>query len=87
MQALPRAGVVDLHAVEDLIARHIQDPGNEVLGGTATRPETIGTLPRTGGDPRPLTAGGLWALGAGGLALTAARWLRPRSRSWYRQQP
>ena len=48
-------------------------PGADVLGATETRPESQATLPRTGRDPRPLAAAGLWALGAGGLALLGGR--------------
>lgn len=44
-----------------------------VLGATATRPQAGTTLPRTGGDPTPLAAAGLWSLTAGGLALLAGR--------------
>ena len=49
------------------------EPGTSVLGATETAPEAAATLPRTGADPGPLTATGLWALGAGGLALLAGR--------------
>jgi hypothetical protein len=51
---------------------------NTVLGATETRPDVAGTaeLPRTGGDPTPLAATGLWTLAAGGLALLAGRRLR-----------
>jgi LPXTG-motif cell wall-anchored protein len=49
------------------------EPGTAVLGATETAPEAAATLPRTGGEPWPLTAAGLWALGAGGLALLAGR--------------
>ncbi|HYH51846.1 MAG TPA: DUF5979 domain-containing protein, partial [Acidimicrobiia bacterium] len=52
------------------------DPNTSVLGETATRPEQLATLPRTGGDSRPLAAAGLWSLVAGGLALVAGRRLR-----------
>ncbi|MEW6475662.1 MAG: DUF5979 domain-containing protein [Actinomycetota bacterium] len=48
-----------------------------VLAETATRPEPAATLPRTGADPRPLAATGLWSLAAGALALVAARRRRP----------
>ena len=51
-------------------------PGTDVEGETLTAPDTAATLPRTGRDPRPLTAAGLWTLAAGGLALLAGR--RPR---------
>jgi MYXO-CTERM domain-containing protein len=44
-----------------------------VLGATETRPDSQAALPRTGNDPRPLTTTGLWALGAGGLALLGGR--------------
>ena len=52
------------------------NPGTAVLGATETAPESAATLPRTGSDPRPLAAAGLWTLAAGGLALLAGR--RPR---------
>src|SRR5581483_1333255 len=48
-------------------------PGSTALGENQTRPAPAATLPRTGGDPRPLATTGLWALGAGGLALMAGR--------------
>ena len=51
-------------------------PGTDVLGAAETAPDAAATLPRTGSDPRPLTAAGLWTLAAGGLALLAGR--RPR---------
>jgi hypothetical protein len=44
-----------------------------VLGAVETQPESQTTLPRTGRDPRPLATTGLWALGAGGLALLGGR--------------
>lgn len=50
------------------------NPGTSVLGATETAPNA--TLPRTGHDPRPLTATGLWSLGLGGMALLAGRRLR-----------
>lgn len=54
-------------------------PDTSVLGETATRPEQLAALPRTGGGPGPLTAAGLWSLVAGGLALAAGRRLRRRA--------
>lgn len=48
-------------------------PNTAVLGATATRPAPSATLPRTGDDPAPLTALGLWSLSAGGLALAGGR--------------
>jgi hypothetical protein len=57
-------------------------PGATVLGENlskpATAPLTLQTLPRTGAEPRPLTATGLWSLTAGGLALAAGRARRRR---------
>ena len=53
-----------------------KNPGTDVLGATETAPDATATLPRTGSDPRPLTAAGLWTLAAGGMALLAGR--RPR---------
>jgi hypothetical protein len=50
--------------------------GTAVLGAVATAPEAAAELPRTGGGPGPLTATGLWCLGAGGLVLLAGRRLR-----------
>jgi LPXTG-motif cell wall-anchored protein len=50
-----------------------KNPGTSVLGSSETAPEATTTLPRTGNDPRPLTAAGLWTLAAGGLALLAGR--------------
>jgi hypothetical protein len=44
-----------------------------VLGAAETQPEAQAALPRTGRDPRPLAMTGLWALGAGGLALLGGR--------------
>ena len=52
------------------------EPNSAVLGETLVRPESTATLPRTGADPGPLTATGLWSLAAGGLALFAGRRLR-----------
>ena len=46
------------------------EAGTSVLGEAETAPEKAATLPRTGNDPRPLTATGLSALAAG-LALLA----------------
>ena len=54
------------------------NPGTSVLGATETAPESAAALPRTGSDPRPLTAAGLWTMAAGGLALLAGR-RRPRA--------
>jgi Domain of unknown function (DUF5979) len=51
----------------------VGNAGAHVLGTTEARPAATTTLPRTGGDPRPLTATGLWALAAGGVALAAGR--------------
>src|SRR5207249_216231 len=52
--------------------------GTAVLGETATRPQGAATLPRTGGNPRPLAATGLWSLTAGGLMLVAGGLRRRR---------
>jgi LPXTG-motif cell wall-anchored protein len=49
------------------------NPGTSVLGETATAPESAATLPRTGADPRPLTATGLSALAAGLALLVGGR--------------
>jgi hypothetical protein len=54
------------------------NPGTSVLGETQTAPQAAATLPRTGQDPRPLTATGLSALGAG-VALLVATGRRRRS--------
>jgi hypothetical protein len=54
------------------------NPDTAVLGEAAARPQGATTLPRTGGDPRPLTATGLWSLGAGGLMLAAGGFRRRR---------
>lgn len=48
-------------------------PDTSVLGESQTQPEAQAALPRTGSNPRALTATGLWALGAGGLALLGGR--------------
>ncbi len=50
-----------------------QEPGASVLGATQTAPEAAATLPRTGRDPRPLTAAGLSALAAGAALLAGSR--------------
>lgn len=57
----------------DVSGNTATQPGTSVLGETQTKPAIEATLPRTGRDPRPLTAAGLWALGAGGLALLGGR--------------
>jgi LPXTG-motif cell wall-anchored protein len=49
------------------------NPGTSVLGESATAPDAAATLPRTGSDPRPLTAAGLSALAAGAALLAAGR--------------
>ena len=52
------------------------NPGSLVLGETLTAPDgTVGgtVLPRTGRNTGPLAATGLWALGAGSLALLGGR--------------
>jgi LPXTG-motif cell wall-anchored protein len=46
------------------------NPGTSVLGTSEVAPQATATLPRTGNNPRPLTATGLSALAAG-LALLA----------------
>jgi hypothetical protein len=51
-------------------------PGTSVLGQGATTPAAPGALPRTGADPYPLLATGMWSLVAGGVALVAGRRLR-----------
>ncbi len=51
-------------------------PGTSVLGATETVPEAAATLPRTGGNPRPLAATALSLLAIGGLALLTGRRLR-----------
>src|SRR5947207_4413336 len=52
-------------------------PQTSVLGENVTRPgstpQGAAALPRTGGDPAPLAAAGLWSLSAGSLALAAGR--------------
>ena len=48
-------------------------PGTQVAGETLTAPESAATLPRTGSDPRPVTATGLSALAAGAALLAAGR--------------
>lgn len=50
-----------------------QNPGTSVLGQSETAPESAATLPRTGADPRPLTATGLSALAAGAALLAGSR--------------
>ena len=50
-----------------------KNPETSVLGATQTAPEAAATLPRTGADPLPLTATGLWALAAGAALLAGAR--------------
>jgi len=49
------------------------NPGTSVLGEQETRPQSTSTLPRTGGDPRPMTATGLSALAAGLVLLAGSR--------------
>jgi len=51
----------------------VASPGTAVLGATETAPLKTAALPRTGHDPRPLTATGLWATGVGLVLLAGGR--------------